>query len=146
MVMVKNFASGKEPMLTYLNCDFHYLGVLTLLCPFIENCKASLNGIFNISKSFFYRLTLGVAAGKSRAADNETAIFDIFFDDDFQIQMTSLIISYLLNYLSVSFQSYFLVNLSMKEYQFPKCCLISNSKGILSPEVCKPNPELYMKS
>jgi hypothetical protein len=32
-----------------------------------------------------YPLTLGMAARKSRAADNKTAIFSIFFDDDFQI-------------------------------------------------------------
>ncbi len=56
--------------LTHLTCDFHSLCILTLLCSFIENSKASLYGICNIGKSFFYRLTLGVAAGKNRGADN----------------------------------------------------------------------------
>ena len=47
---------------SYLKRDFHYTGILTLLCSFIENSKTSLHGILNIGKSFFYRLTLGVAA------------------------------------------------------------------------------------
>lgn len=71
---------------SYLKRDFHYMGILTLLCSFIENSKTSLYGILNVGKSFFYHLTLGVAARKSRAADNKSAIFGIFFDGDLQIQ------------------------------------------------------------
>ncbi len=38
-----------------------------------------------IGEGFLYGLTLGVTTGKSRATDNKTAIFGVFFDDDFQI-------------------------------------------------------------
>jgi hypothetical protein len=57
------------------------------LCPFIENGEASLNSIPDIDEGFLYGLTLGVATGKGRATDNKTAIFGVFFEDDFQIHL-----------------------------------------------------------
>ena len=84
-VCLDNSQAGDDQEPAHLYGDLHDPGTLTLLCPFIENCEASLNGILDIDEGFFYRLTLGVTARKGRATDNKTAIFGIFFDDDFQI-------------------------------------------------------------
>jgi hypothetical protein len=77
--------TGDDREFTHLYSDLHDPGTLTLLCPFIENGEASLNGIPDIDEGFLYGLTLGVTARKSGATDNKTAIFGVFFDDDFQI-------------------------------------------------------------
>jgi len=77
--------TGDDGKLIHLYGDLHDPGILTLLCTFIENSEASLNGIPDIGEGFLYRLTLGVTTGKGRATDNKTAIFGVFFDDDLQI-------------------------------------------------------------
>lgn len=71
--------------LLHLYSDLHDPGTLALLCPFIENRETSLDGIPDIDLGFLHGLTLGVTARNGRATDNKTAIFGIFFDDDFQI-------------------------------------------------------------
>jgi hypothetical protein len=77
--------TGDDRKLAHLYGDLHDPGTLALLRPFIENSEASLDGILNIDESFLHGLTLGVTARKSGATDNKTAIFGVFFDDDFQI-------------------------------------------------------------
>ena len=62
----------------------------SLLCPFVENSEAPLNGIPDILESLFDGFTFRVATRKSRTTDNKTAIFRVFSDDDFQIHLIDI--------------------------------------------------------
>lgn len=77
--------TGDDRELAHLYGDLHDPGTLALLCPFIKNSEASLDGILDIDEGFLHGLTLGMTARKGWATDNKTAIFGVFFDDDFQI-------------------------------------------------------------
>jgi hypothetical protein len=76
--------------MTHLYRDLNDAGSSSLLCPFIENSEAPLNGIPDILESLFDGFTFRVATRKSRTTDNKTAIFRVFSDDDFQIHLIDI--------------------------------------------------------
>ena len=76
--------------MAHLNRDLYDPFTLVLLCPFIEDVKAALDGVPDILESFLDCITLGMAPRKGRATDNITAIFRVILDDDFKIHVIDI--------------------------------------------------------
>lgn len=76
--------------MAHLNRDLHDPFTPVLLCPFIEDVKAALDGVPYILESFLDSITLGMAPRKGRATDNITAIFRVILDDDFKIHLIDI--------------------------------------------------------
>jgi hypothetical protein len=76
--------------MAHLNRDLYDPFTPVLLCPFIEDVKAALDGVPDILESFLDSIALRMAPRKGRATDNITAIFRVILDDDFQIHLIDI--------------------------------------------------------
>ena len=76
--------------MAHLNRDLYDPFTPVLLCPFIEDVKAALDGVPDILESFLDSIALGMTPGKGRATDTITAIFRIILDDDFKIHLINI--------------------------------------------------------